>query len=270
MQIVSVVRDFEIYNKLIKNNKFYSTNTNFIIFDNSKENITIPKRYNSFLESYDYSKEDWFVFCHEDWEAKEDLEQKLLNLNKDCLYGPIGMSFGKFYKKSVAYGIIIQSDKNGDSPVKYGRNIDDKNNLVGTFDCQCLIVHSSLIKKYHLRFDENLSWDLYVEDFCIAANEKHNICSKILLLKCQHYSHGAITKRFYDQLTYLRKKYRHSFKIYCTTVKGHAICNPLLLSLYNIPSFKRFFYQKKTTKSGKLLIKIFKIPVYRRKHVSTD
>ncbi len=32
----------------------------------------------------------------------------------------------------------------------------------------------------------------------------------------------------------------------------------------------RLFWQKKVTSSGKLLIKILKIPVYRRKHVSTD
>lgn len=32
----------------------------------------------------------------------------------------------------------------------------------------------------------------------------------------------------------------------------------------------RLFWQKKVTSSGKLLIKICKIPVYRRKHVSTD
>ena len=43
---------------------------------------------------------------------------------------------------------------------------------VQTFDCQCLIIHSSLINRYKLRFDENLTFDLYVEDFCANANEK--------------------------------------------------------------------------------------------------
>ena len=37
-----------------------------------------------------------------------------------------------------------------------------------------------------------------------------------------------------------------------------------------LPVIGRFFFQKKITKSGKKIVKICKIPVYRRKHVSTD
>ena len=39
------------------------------------------------------------------------------------------------------------------------------------------------------------------------AKEKFGISSKILQLSCQHYSCGKITKRFYQQLSYLKSKY---------------------------------------------------------------
>ena len=70
MQVISVVRDFDTYNRLVKGNPFYSARTNFVAFDNRVENQGISKRYNSFLDNYDYSKSDWFLFCHEDWELK--------------------------------------------------------------------------------------------------------------------------------------------------------------------------------------------------------
>ena len=55
-----------------------------------------------------------------------------------------------------------------------------KKELVDTVDCQCLIVHSDLIKKYHLRFDEHLQFHFYAEEFCIMASEKYNIPSYAL------------------------------------------------------------------------------------------
>lgn len=269
MQVVSVVRNFDMYNRLIRNNPNWK-DTVFTPLDNRIENKTIPIQYNSFLDSYDYSKPDWFVFCHEDWEIKEDITPKLETLDKNALYGPIGtkkclMTFSQFV------GQITQSEKDGSNEILLGTYCDNITE-VGTFDCQCLIVHSSLIKKHHLRFDENLTWDLYVEDFCIGAREQHNISSYILQLKCQHYSFGNIAERFYTQYAYLQKKYATAKNIYISTCSNIPIGKPIPFS-YKILAitFKiycnitRFFYQKKITKSGVLSIKICKIPVYRRK-----
>lgn len=265
MQVISVVRNFDMYNRLIQSNKHYGNNVEFVAFDNNKENKNISIWYNHFLKNYDYSKDDWFIFCHEDWELKDDLSSKLLNLDKNCLYGPIGMTLGKCYKRSIMSGCIIQSDKEGNSSFILGKRSNFEEN-VGTFDCQCLIVHSSLIKKYNLKFDENLSFDLYVEDFCINSQEKYNICSKILPFECQHYSHGKITNRFFENLKYLRKKYKNTNKIYCSTVKGYAISGPSSLLVYHsyllLRKIFRFFYQKKLTKHNKTVIKLCKIPFY--------
>ncbi len=87
MIVVSVVRDFELYERLVKNNSNYA-DAKFVSFDNSKENLTIPQRYNSFLNAYDYSKPDWFVFCHEDWKLCEQLTFP----SKDAIYGVIGVN----------------------------------------------------------------------------------------------------------------------------------------------------------------------------------
>ena len=222
MIVISVVRDFEMYNRLVKNNKFYPKDTHFYAFDNNKENLTIPKRYNSFLEDYDYSQENWFVFCHEDWEIKEDLMTRLESLDKNALYGPIGVALNWNGFSSRVFGEIENSNKDGSGLLVVGNKCLPLSE-VGTFDCQCLIVHSSLIKKYGLRFDKNLSWDLYVEEFCITAREKYDIPSKILALKCQHYSFGNVEERFYLQYQYLQNKFKSARNYYNVTCSDQFI-----------------------------------------------
>ena len=48
LKIVSVVNNFDIYNKCIKNNEFINK-YDLIPFDNTSENLGIPKLYNSFM-----------------------------------------------------------------------------------------------------------------------------------------------------------------------------------------------------------------------------
>ena len=73
---ISVVRDFDLYNRVIANNPNLG-DAQKIAFDNREENRPIPARYNEFLDGYDYSKPAWFVFCHEDFEPLESLEPLL-------------------------------------------------------------------------------------------------------------------------------------------------------------------------------------------------
>lgn len=271
MIFISVVRNHEMYHNLVTNNP-YNKGHQFISYDNNLENITIPLRYNHFLDNYDYSKPDWFVFCHEDWELKEDLEKRLCDLDKNHLYGPIGVDLNyKIFRLHPLKGQIENSHKDGSGHTLIGHRVKTISQ-VGTFDCQCIIIHSSLVEKYHLRFDENLTWDLYVEDFCIGAKERHNISSYILQLKCQHYSYGKITERFYTQYSYLQKKYIDAKNIYISTCSNIPIGKKVPFS-YKILDIVftiyrkaiRFFWQKKITKSGKMIVKICKIPVFRRR-----
>lgn len=212
--VISVVRDFDLYNRLVASNVFFR-NAQFVTFDNRKDNKFISVRYNQFLDNYDYSQAAWFVFCHEDWELLEDLSARLEVADKGCLYGVIGTVFvpkkNKYLLRSLGY--VKNSDKKGENVRFYGRSCPVFTQ-VDTFDCQCLVVHSSLIAAHTLRFDENLHFDLYVEDFCINAREKYGILSKILNIKCQHYSFGSIEQRFYDNFAYLQEKYKNACRSY--------------------------------------------------------
>lgn len=265
IKIISVVRNFEMYDRLVRNNDF-NQGAEFVVFDNNLENLGISQRYNSFLDNYDYSQETWFVFCHEDWEIKEDLASRLNDLDKGCLYGPIGAPFAKkALVSSVAWGQIEQSDKKGTQLQRCGR-CNDQLPEVGTFDCQCLIVHSSLIQKHHLRFDENLYFDLYVEDFCINARENYNISSKVLQLNCHHWSLGNAGERFYEKLDYLRGKYKNARYFYISTVGCSKITKGVRLDKYKILGkaiyLSKYIFQIKKTKSNNLIIKVFRIPIF--------
>lgn len=202
---VSVVRNPGLYASCVSSNAF-NTGADFVSFDNTGENLGISKRYNSFLDSYDYSEPAWFVFCHEDWELLEDIRPRLEKLPKDSLYGPIGTSTLVTGNRVCSYtrGFCRQCDRNGGRPVKC-RGLF-RTGVVDTFDCQCLIVHSSLVERFSLRFDENFTFDLYVEDFCISACERHGILSRILPLDCRHWSYGSISDRFIRQKEYLSSK----------------------------------------------------------------
>ena len=86
-----------------------------------------------------------------------------------------------------------------------------------------MIVHSSLIKKYNLRFDKNLKFDLYSEDFSINAKENFNIGTKVVPIKCHHYSYGNPTNNFYENLDYLSNKYKNRKNSYATTCSDMLI-----------------------------------------------
>lgn len=272
MIIISVVRNSIMYNRLVKNNP-YNQGASFYPIDNNVENKSIAVRYNQFLDNYDYTKPDWFVFCHEDWKVKENWLPRFDKLNKNKLYGPIGIYVFSLAGKIIKniYGRITHSDKDGSNPEKIGVKVKI-GTKVNVFDCQCLIVHSSLVKNYNLRFDENLDFDLYVEDFCINAQEKYHIPSCIMPLKCHHYSKGKVSGRFLKKLQYLQEKYKNAKGMYSTPVYtgqndviGQPRINIKAVIFYCLQRQKRFLYQNKITKSNKRLIKICKIPVYSKK-----
>ena len=233
---ISVVRDFEMYDKLVRRNP-YNEGAAFTCFDNRISNVGVATRYNSFLDSYDYSEPAWFVFCHEDWELNEDLRPKLSKLNKDSLYGPIGISSVIGGNSIYLYprGFCRQTSRDG-SHEKMNRGLF-RSGTVDTFDCQCLIVHSSLVLKRSLRFDDNFTFDLYVEDFCIQAHEKFGIVSRILPLDCRHWSHGNVTERFERLLGRLSDK---CSGIYASVVNASIIGERYRAEKFRVVTFRHF------------------------------
>mgnify|MGYP002521133433 CR=1 FL=1 len=217
--IISVVNDYELYKHCIAENPYitYPQNIEHINFDNTKDNIFIAKRYNTFLNNYNYEKDAWFVFCHCDWELQEDINPILEKLDKNCFYGPVGAICrflnGKVFREIT--GSCYERRRDGSGYRYIGT---DKNKEISdTFDCQAFIVHSSLVKKYNLRFDEKLQWDLYVEDICINSKQKYDINSYTIKLDCCHWSGYHITPTsYYESLNYINNKYPNN--LYAGTV----------------------------------------------------
>ncbi len=211
---VSVVRNFDMYDIAFRNNPFISRNGIYLhTIDNSKHNEYIGKKYNEFLNQYEYSNSAWLVFCHEDWDILEDVREKINILDKKGLYGTFGARLLKndnknYYREYI--GSILDCAKDGSNLRRLGSNYENLT-TVDTIDCQALIVHSSLVKKYGLRFDENLKFDFYVEDFCLQAFTKNNIISHVVDLKvCHHSQISSIIERpnIFEKKSYINEKYK--------------------------------------------------------------
>lgn len=206
--IISVVRDFVMYDKCIVKNP-NCQGCEIVALDNREKNDGIGVCYNRVINSRSADEDAWYIFCHEDFEPLAPLTNVLNGLDKNALWGPIGAStkviLGLYHKWQLI-GQIEECKKDGTNIHKVGSSAPIGTN-VETFDCQCLVVHSSLIQKHNLRFDENLTFDLYVEDFCIAAHEKARIESRILPISARHWSGGSVQPRYYTQESYLNRKY---------------------------------------------------------------
>lgn len=211
---VSVVRDFDLHRRCLRENP-KCCGVQFVTIDNTSTNQPIPVRYNGFLDSYDYSRETWFMFCHEDFEPLEDVERKIdeLKLDKMALYGPIGCRRrGLFGFGMQAYcGEIEECNRSGGGSIWKVGSVIETPVEVETFDCCCMLVHSSLVERFALRFDEELLFDLYVEDLCASCKVQHGISSFAIPFKACHHSGSVPTTRLRRHLPYLRQKYPHNY-----------------------------------------------------------
>jgi len=205
---ISVVRDFATHEKCMAALSG-DARVSITAIDNRNANDPIPVQYNRFLDAYDFSRPTWFVFCHEDFECKEDVVRVLQGLSRDFIYGPIGARFRFAHGIDVhvdLLGRIEQSNRDGTNLHELGAIVSAES-VVDTLDCCCLILHSSLVEKCHLRFDERFLFDLYVEDFCVSAKERWSILSKAINLKCRHWSGGELGDRYYAQLKKFNNKW---------------------------------------------------------------
>ncbi|HNW25915.1 MAG TPA: hypothetical protein PKI94_03900, partial [Candidatus Gastranaerophilaceae bacterium] len=191
-------------------------------FDNTVENIGISKRYNSYLEKLNKDDDFWIIFCHQDFGFEKNPYKKINSLNKKNIYGAIGTSF--YYSPIRAIKKFLMKKSDEYSPFKrkfFGQIRQGQGELgfkdfgekiffeksVSTLDCCCMIVHSSLINKYNLRFDENLDWHMYVEDFCINASKNHKIKLKAAQFNCFHLGEGSLNEDFFNCAKYVKRKY---------------------------------------------------------------
>ena len=217
VKVVSVVRDYEMYAQCLSGNPCCRELT-LVPLDNRTGNLPVPVLYNRFLDTC--TEDCWIVFCHEDWQPVCDLRQELEPLDKNCLYGPVGIYLETCDRADFLYirGFVAQFRKDGRHHKTIHGVLPD--GPVDTFDCQCLMVHSSLVRRYGLRFDERLAFDLYVEDFCAAARERFDIESRSVTFPCRHYSSGTIGDRFRKTLAYVQEKF-HGSRFRHASIVGH-------------------------------------------------
>jgi 2-polyprenyl-3-methyl-5-hydroxy-6-metoxy-1,4-benzoquinol methylase len=252
MIVVSAVRDFSMYDRTIRENRFLADAT-LACFDNREKKEGIARVYNRFLDGYDFAVEDWFIFCHEDWELKDEIQSLLPQLDKTSLYGPVGAilltqdgGLTREYR-----GGCCEKKKDGTAERKLvGRNYQT-GTLVDSFDCQCLIVHSSLIQRTNARFDEHLNFDLYVEDFCLTLRLQHAVPSRIVELKACHWSRiDDLSTRpdYFKQQEYLNRKYEgHLFAGICSLIGQSAAfpepikCDNVLFDQYDVEDRGRIY-----------------------------
>ncbi|MCQ2182574.1 MAG: hypothetical protein MJY89_04120 [Bacteroidales bacterium] len=221
VEIVSVVRDFEMYRSCILDNP-YTDSCIKTVFDNNEDNLPIPVRYNSFLDSIPRGADRWIVLCHEDWMPMCRMASAFDGLDKDHLYGPIGVLIEP--KSRIDFlrirGKVCQTKKDGSRSITIRGDILE--GPVDTFDCQCVAFHSSLLEGKPLRFDEKLRFDMYVEDFCVQALERFGIVSRTMDLPCKHLSYGYTQGSFKQALEYMKAKYAGNPRRYPSIVGHHT------------------------------------------------
>ena len=215
--LISVVRDFAMYERCVKDNPFVA-GAELCPIDNRAKNEGIPVGYNRFLDSRPADEQAWYVFCHEDFQLLEPIADVFAPTRfaaaeglhpADCLWGPIGAAtqvrFGLYHQWQLR-GSVEECRKDGSNRRAIG-TAAPAGTPVETFDCQCLVVHSSLVARHHLRFDEKLTFDLYVEDFCLAAQVAGCGKPRVLPMKACHWSGGRVQPRYYVQEAHVNAKY---------------------------------------------------------------
>lgn len=266
---VTVVRDRGLYARLVRDNP-NNAGATFVAFDNLQENVPVTMRYNSFLDGWDYSRKAWFVFVHEDYEFLEPLGACLDPLDTRCIYGTVGARSSRPGDDALW---ALNSNRDGSGLGLYGRPVSAPVPVL-TSDCNCLIVHSDLVHDYHLRFDDKLTFDLYAEDFEIAAFEKYGIRTKVIGVRNHHYSFGHVGKRFFAQRRHLLEKHKDASRVYGTTTK--QLIGPMRLVLaarransrYRRLRFLRrvlhFFWYRKYSRDGYMRLRILGLRIKRK------
>lgn len=227
-KIICVLNNLELFEKVVKNNENLKT-CELFYEDNSKTNVTIPKFYNTFIDKnllVDSENNDfWCVFIHQDFGIEENIDLILEKLNKNYIYGAVGIKIhrGLFIRRKCKNGHFclkiskrtlwgeIRQGKNDSTFALEGKRVRSPK-TVDALDCCCIIMHSSLIKKYTLRFDENLSFHMYAEELCYRAKKDYKIKSKVVQMECFHIGGGSLDEEFYKAVNYLKEKF-HTRKI---------------------------------------------------------
>lgn len=172
--------------------------------------------YNRFIDSFNLNEDAWLIFLHCDVEIIDDLAEVFKDLSTDCIYGPCGAVKVRVQGelKNVFTGFNDHQRRDRQGFMQGGANLQyaGPELKVDTLDCLMVAIHTSLLRRYPLRFDEHLIMDAVVEDFCMQAMESYGIESRLVKLQCCHHSNSSgdtahQSQRFYEALRYVNHKY---------------------------------------------------------------
>jgi hypothetical protein len=173
------------------------------LIDNRGRAAGLPTIYNEIIEE-NLDEDTWLFFVHEDFEVQGKLFSTE-NLAIEAVYGTFGLKMDGH--KPNAFGRHRCSEKNGSKALYVGLPITTPT-WVETLDCVTILLHTRLLRdRPGLRFDENLTFDLYAEDLCINAQENFGIPVLVVPLEFQHYSKGFVTERYWRGIKHLGDKY---------------------------------------------------------------
>jgi hypothetical protein len=211
--IVTVVKDFELYEKSIKNNEFMK-DCNLITYDNSQEDISITQRYNDFLENHlkKIAPNDWIIFCNQGFSFLEDFKELLKTLEPNSIYGIRGAKTKrkfswlrfKFLNEVVKVGGVVSDEDY--TPKKRSRK-EQKLKQVDNVDSCCMIINAELLQDFHLDFNEKLPYFFFIEEFCMAALYKYKIKSYILPVDAFFLGSQEFPPEYYESKDYLKAEY---------------------------------------------------------------
>jgi len=234
--IVTVVKDFDLYEESIKNNEFMK-DCDLVAYDNSSEDISITQRYNDFLENHlkNISPTDWIIFCNQGFSFLEDFKELVKSLEPNAIYGVMGAQNRRkfswrrfrFLDEIVKVGGVVM-DKDYVPQKRSGK--DRKLKQVENIDSCCMIVNAELLQDFHLNFNEKLPYFFFVEEFCLAALYKYKIKSKVLPLDAFFLGPQEFPPEYYDSKDYLKEEYHLSNFASYNTVELH----PTRYSLENM------------------------------------
>jgi hypothetical protein len=226
--IVTVVKDFELYEKSIKDNEFMK-DCNLITYDNSQEDVSITQRYNDFLENHlsKISPNSWIIFCNQGFSFLEDFKAQLKALEPNSIYGIRGAktkrkfswTHFKFINEVVKVGSVISDE---DYTPKPRSRKDQKLKQVDNLDSCCMIINAELLQDFHLNFNEKLPYFFFIEEFCLAALYKYKIKSQVLPLDAFFLGPQEFPPEYYESKDYLKAEYHlNKFASY-NTVELHS------------------------------------------------
>ena len=193
-----------------------------IRFDNSVDNQPIPTRYNQFIESMPSGLDAWVAFVHNDFQFHDDPTPVLAQASPDHLYGVVGArldtptSSGNGQVQGPTYRIIGRV-RCSPKLIASGWCGDAVEGIASarTLDCCCIIIHSSLIRRLQLRFNERFEWHMYTEELSLRARRDHGVETYVLPLHSGHYGLGATNDAFFECSRALHAEYPDTFVSTC-------------------------------------------------------